>query len=101
MKRLVRLFDSSPSKMTQGKKAVTSATALAQMAGELGREEAAASSVLVAQAADKFSMDMLAAFDSSILAAKKSDSDLMARGGGQQKRHLKKEEQPPALGWQL
>jgi hypothetical protein len=88
VKRLIKLFDSSPSKMTKGKKNVTStksATALAHMAEELGIEEAAASTELAAAAANKSSRNTLAAFDSSILAAKKSDSDMMARDGLQRR----------------
>jgi hypothetical protein len=88
VKRLIRLFDSSPSKMTKGKKNVTSAKtadALSHMAEELGGEEAAASTELVAAAADKSSTHTLAAFDSSILAAKKSISDMMARDGQQRR----------------
>jgi hypothetical protein len=77
--------------MTKGKKAVTlsaleatkSAASLANMAEEFGRQEVAASSELVAQSADKSSMEMLVTFDSSILEAKKTDSDLMARSSQQ------------------
>ena len=93
VKRLIRLFDGSPSKMTK-KKAVTSApaaaaksaAALAHMAKELEREEVAASSDPAAPAANMSSKDALAVFDIFIPSAKKSDSDLMARGG-QQRRH--------------
>ncbi len=67
VKRLIRLFDCSPSKMTK-KKAVIStpaaatklAAALAHMAKELEREEVAASSD---PAANKPSKDALAVFD--------------------------------------
>jgi hypothetical protein len=88
VKRLIRLFDSSPSKVTKGKKNVTSAktvAALAYMAKELGGEEAAASTELVATVADKSSTHTLAAFDSSLLAAKKSNSDMMARDSQQRR----------------
>jgi hypothetical protein len=71
VKRLIRLFDGSPSKMTKRKKAGSkAATALAHMAVELGREEAAASD-MAAPAANKSITGTLAAFDASILAAKK------------------------------
>jgi hypothetical protein len=88
VKTLIKLFDSSPSKMAKGKKNVTStksAAALAHMAEELGREEAAASTELAAAASNKSSTDTLAVFDSSILVAKKSNSDLMARDGPQRR----------------
>ena len=93
VKRLIRLFDGSPSKMTKKKAVISapavaakSAAALAHMAKELEREEVAASSDSAAPAANKSSKDTLAVFDIFIPSAKKSDSDLMARGG-QQRRH--------------
>jgi hypothetical protein len=86
VKRLIRLFDGSPSKMTKGKKAGTKAvTALAHMAAELGREEAAASD-MAAPAAGKSMTGTLATFDASILVAKNSDSNLKA-ASGQERRH--------------
>jgi hypothetical protein len=51
------------------------------MAEELGRGEAAASTEMAAAASNKSSTDTLAAFDSFILVAKNSDSDLMASRG--------------------
>jgi hypothetical protein len=67
--------------LTKGKKAVTTAAvtttklavAVANIAKELGREEVATSSDLAGQTANKSSMDMLAAFNFSILAAKKEE----------------------------
>jgi hypothetical protein len=62
VKRLIRLFDSFPSKMTKGKKAGTkAATTLAHMAVEFGREDAAASDT-AALAANKSITGTLAAF---------------------------------------
>jgi hypothetical protein len=73
--------------MTKGKKAGTkAATALAHMAVELGREEAAASDMAV-PAANKSITGTLAAFDTSIPAAMNSDSDLTAVSG-KERRHL-------------
>ncbi len=81
VKRPIRLFDSSPSKMTKGKKAGTkAATALAHMAVEFGREEAAAGDT-AAPAANKSITGTLASFDASIIVAKNSDSDLTAASG--------------------
>jgi hypothetical protein len=88
VKRLIKLFDSSPSKMAKGKKtgtsagavATKSATALAHMAEELGREEAAANDQ-AAPVANTSSMGMMAAAvgDLFLPGTKNRDSVLVAR----------------------
>ncbi len=88
VKRLIKLFDSSPSKMVKGKKtgtsagtaATKSAAALAHMAEELGREEAAANDQ-AAPVAKTSSMGMVAAAvgDLFVPGAKNRDSVLVAR----------------------
>jgi hypothetical protein len=95
VKRLIKLFDSSPSKMDKGKKtgasagavATKSAAALARMAEELGKEEAAANDQ-AAPAANTSSMGMVAAAvcDLFVPGAKNRDSVLVAKVD-QQRRH--------------
>jgi hypothetical protein len=102
VKRLIRLFDSSPSKMTKKKSvapaaatAVKSATALAPMAAELEKDEAAAnrSAATAAPVANTSSLDAMATAvsDFFIPVARKSSSDLKARGQGT-RRHSDGEE---------
>jgi hypothetical protein len=107
VKRLIKLLDSSPSKMVKDKKtrtsagaaATKSAAALAHMAEKLGREEAAANDQ-VAPAANASSMGMVAAAvcDLFVPGANNRDSVLAASRGGTQ---AEKVQQPPALGRQL
>ena len=94
VKRLIRLFDSSPSKMTKKKSsapaaatAVKSATALAHMAEELEKDEVAASRSAATAApvdpvANTSSLDAMATVVSDLFipVARKRSSDLKARG---------------------
>ena len=105
VKRLIRLFDSSPSKMTKKKSsapaaatAVKSATALAHMAEELEKDEVAASRLAATAApvdsvANTSSLDAMATAvsDFFIPVARKRSSDLKARGQGT-RRHSDGEE---------
>jgi HD-GYP domain-containing protein (c-di-GMP phosphodiesterase class II) len=105
VKRLIRLFDSSPSKMTKKKSsapaaatAVKSATALAHMAEELEKDEVAASRSAATAApvdpvANTSSLDAMATAvsDFFIPVARKRSSDLKARGQGT-RRHSEGEE---------
>ena len=105
VKRLIRLFDSSPSKMTKKKSsapaaatAVKSATALAHMAEELEKDEVAASRSAATAApvdpvANTSSLDAMATAvsDFFIPVARKRSSDLKARGQGT-RRHSDGEE---------
>ncbi len=80
--------------------AVKSATALAHMAEELEKDEAAANRS-AAPVANTSSFDAMATAvsDFFIPVARKSSSDLKARGqGGTQ---MEKKQWPPALGWRL
>ncbi len=90
VKRLIKLFDSSPSKMTKKKSqapaaatAVKSAAALAHMAEELEKDEAAASrsAATAAPAANTSSLDAMATAvsDFFIPVARKRSSDLKAK----------------------
>jgi hypothetical protein len=94
VKRLIKLFDSSPSKMAKGKKTgasagvvAKSAAAPAHMAEEFGREEVAANDQ-AAPTANTSSMGMVAAAvcDLFVPGAKNRDSALVARVD-QQRRH--------------
>ncbi len=88
VKRLIKLFDSSPSNMVKGKQTGTSAgmaatklvSARAHMAEELGREEAAANNQ-AAPATNTSSMGMVAAAvcDLFVPEAKNRDNVLAAR----------------------
>ena len=105
VKRLIRLFDSSPSKMTKKKSsapaaatAVKSATALAHMAEELEKDEVAASrsaatAASVDPVANTSSLDAMATAVSDLFipVARKRSSDLKARGQGT-RRHSDGEE---------
>jgi hypothetical protein len=110
VKRLIRLFDSSPSKMTKKKSsapaaatAVKSATALAHMAEELEKDEVAASrsAATVAPVANTSSLDAMATevSDFFIPVARKRSSDLKVRGQGTRSTQMEKKQWLPALGW--
>jgi hypothetical protein len=95
VKRLIKLFDSSPSKMAKGKKTGTSAgAALAHKAEELGREEAAANDQ-AAPAANMSSMGMVALFQGQRTGIVSWWPGLTSRGGSQ----AEKVQRPPAQDW--